>query len=64
ETMKYFETHLSPSTFLRVHRSYIVNIKKILRIERYEKRGQLLTLINGHKIKASEAGYKKLKEVL
>ncbi|NLJ00844.1 MAG: LytTR family transcriptional regulator, partial [Bacteroidales bacterium] len=30
--------------FVRVHRSYIVNVEKILRIETYEKRNQMLTL--------------------
>lgn len=64
ETMKYFEIHLPSATFVRVHRSYIVNIEKILRIELYEKKNQLLTLVNGHKIKASASGYKLLREAL
>lgn len=64
ETMKYFETYLPPAMFVRVHRSYIVNVEKILRIELYEKRNQLLTLTNGHKIKTSVSGYKLLREVL
>lgn len=64
DTMKYFETHLPSATFVRVHRSYIVNVEKILRIELYEKRNQMLTLANGHKIKASASGYKLLREAL
>jgi DNA-binding LytR/AlgR family response regulator len=60
QTMKYFETNL-PSQFVRVHRSYIVNIEAISRIELYEKQNQQLTLKNGHKIKISIAGYKLLK---
>lgn len=64
ETMKYFETHLPSAVFVRVHRSYIVNIEKILRIELYEKRNQMLTLANGYKIKASVSGYKLLREAL
>ena len=36
ETMKYFEANLPTARFVRVHRSYIVNVEKILRIETYE----------------------------
>lgn len=64
ETMKYFETHLPSASFVRVHRSYIVNVEKILRIELYEKKNQILTLTNGQKIKASASGYKLLREAL
>lgn len=62
DTMKYFEQHLPPDRFVRVHRSYIVNVKEIRRIELFEKQSQLLTLSNGEKIKASPSGYKLLKE--
>lgn len=64
ETMKYFEAGLSSSQFVRVHRSYIVNVEKILRIEMYEKQNQMLTLKNGDKIRASTSGYKALRVAL
>lgn len=64
ETMKYFEAGLPPSQFVRVHRSYIVNVEKILRIEMYEKQNQILTLNNGDKVRASISGYKALRAVL
>lgn len=64
ETMKYFETSLPRSRFVRVHRSYIVNVEKILRIELYEKQSQMLTLKNGDKIRASASGYKALRTAL
>ncbi|MDR2815219.1 MAG: LytTR family transcriptional regulator DNA-binding domain-containing protein [Proteiniphilum sp.] len=64
ETMKYFEAGLPSSQFVRVHRSYIVNVEKILRIEMYEKQNQMLTLKNGDKIRASVSGYKALRAVL
>lgn len=64
ETMKYFQLHLPESQFVRVHRSYLVNIVKILRIELYEKQNQQLTLSNGDKIKISASGYKRLRERL
>ena len=64
ETMKYFEANLHPQKFVRIHRSYIVNVEKIARIELFEKNSQMLMLKNGHQIKASTTGYKMLREVL
>jgi len=64
ETMKYFEASLPRSRFVRVHRSYIVNVEKILRIELYEKQNQMLTLNNGDQIRDSVSGYKELRTVL
>ena len=61
QTMKYFERNLPPAQFVRVHRSYIVNIRAILRIERYGKGEQLLLLQGGATIRASETGYRELK---
>lgn len=64
ETMKFFQEHLPPKQFARVHRSYIVNVEMIHRIEVHEKQNQLITLKNGEKIKASIAGYKQLRAAL
>lgn len=61
QTMKFFEEHLPENKFVRVHRSVIVNVEMISRIELYEKQNQLLTLKNGQQIKTSPAGYKTLK---
>lgn len=64
QTMKYFEEHLPQLQFVRVHRSIIVNVEMISRIELYEKQNQLLTLKNGQQIKTSPAGYKSLRAAL
>jgi hypothetical protein len=64
QTMKYFEEHLPVNQFVRVHRSVIVNVEMISRIELYEKQNQLLTLKNGQQIKTSPAGYKILRATL
>ena len=63
QTMKYYEQNLPMADFARVHRSYIVNVGKISRIERYGQQ-QLVELRNGEKIKVSNSGYKALKERL
>ncbi|MDR1582011.1 MAG: LytTR family transcriptional regulator DNA-binding domain-containing protein [Prevotellaceae bacterium] len=64
KTMKYFESHLPKSLFIRVHRSYIVNIEYISAIESYGKQNQQVLLRNGEWLKVSLAGYKALKFAL
>lgn len=64
ETMKYYENHLDTAQFVRVHRSYIVNIEAVYKLELFSKDSYLLLLRNGAKISVSKAGYKKLKDVL
>jgi len=64
QTMKYFEEHLPCFLFVRVHRSFIINIEFISRIELYEKQNQLIMLQNGKQIRVSAAGYKLLKKTL
>lgn len=61
QTMKYFEENLPCDGFVRIHRSYIVGIQHIVRIERYGKLYQVV-LKNGEKIRVSPNGYKLLKE--
>lgn len=64
QTMKYFSEHLPQNKFVRVHRSSIVNIDYIVRIEAYEKQQQLIILHNDLKIKSSINGYRELKRKL
>ncbi len=64
QTMKFYDENLNQKQFHRVHRSYIVNLTAIARVELYSKTDQQLTLLNGMKIKISQNGYKSLKEKL
>jgi len=64
KTMKYFETNLSPKDFIRIHRSYIVNVGHIAEIQQYEKDSYVVLLRDRTKLKVSKSGYKNLKEVL
>ena len=57
-TLSNFEDRISPSDFIRVHRSYILPIKSIKKIEAYTKDSYLAILTNGEKIPVSKAGYK------
>jgi two-component system LytT family response regulator len=64
KTMKYYEDHLPPTLFMRVHRSYIVNVEHINRLEPYSKDNYVAVLKSGEKIPVSRAGYKMLREKL
>ena len=63
-TMKYYEEHLDPKHFVRIHRSYIVKISEIDRLELMEKESYVLWLKNQTKLKVSKTGYPKLKQAL
>ena len=64
KTMKYFEEHLPPDQFIRIHRTYIVNGKKIKGLEPYDKDTYMAILNHDCKLKVSRTGYKKLKEIM
>ena len=66
KTMKYFETYLDPKNFIRIHRSYIVQVDNIAEIQQYEKESYVVILKDKDKtkLKVSKTGYKKIKEVL
>lgn len=64
KTMSFFEQTLDARHFVRVHRSYIVSVQEITRIDPYEKDSHLAILKSGAKIPVSKTGYVKLKQVL
>lgn len=64
KTMAFFEQTLDPQQFSRVHRSYILNVNQVTRIEPYEKENHLAILRNGAKVPVSKTGYPKLKASL
>ena len=64
QTMKYYEEHMDEKTFIRIHRSFIVNINKVKQIDLLEKESYILLLNEGDKIPVSRSGYSKIKELL
>jgi two-component system, LytTR family, response regulator len=64
QTMKYYEDNLPKADFLRIHRSYIVKVEEIKRIEPYGKDNHVAILHSGDKLPVSRAGFKHLKEEL
>jgi two-component system LytT family response regulator len=63
-TMSYFEGILPSAHFVRIHRSYLVNVQQITRIDPYEKENHLAVLRCGKKLPVSKNGYGRLKSVL
>ena len=64
KTMAFFEQTLPEEAFVRIHRSYIIHIQEITRIDPYEKENHLAILRNGARLPVSRAGYARLKLVL
>lgn len=55
---------LDPDLFVRIHRSYIVNLERVSRIEPYGKDSKVAILNNGAKLPVSRTGYTRLKQLL
>ena len=64
QTMKFYEDNLPKTDFVRIHRSYIVRVEEIKKIEPYGKDNHIAILQSGDKLPVSRAGYKHLKEEL
>ena len=63
-TMKQFEERLDPSSFQRVHRSTIVNIRRIRRLKPHTNGEYFLTLEGGHELKLSRSYRDRLEQIL
>lgn len=64
KTMAWFEENLPENQFVRCHRSYIVQIDRISRIDPYERDTYMVRLNTGAEIPVSRNGYLRLKEIL
>lgn len=64
KTMSYYESVLDSKQFFRTHRSFIINLNELTRIEPLEKNTFVVLLKNGKKVPLSRSGYAKLKEHL
>ena len=64
KTMSFYEQSLDQSMFIRVHRSYIIQLSQITRIEPLEKDTHVALLKTGTRVPLSKTGYSKLKTAL
>ncbi|MBG0858180.1 MAG: LytTR family transcriptional regulator DNA-binding domain-containing protein [Bacteroidales bacterium] len=64
QTMKFYEDNLPGTDFVRIHRSFIVRVHEINRIEPYGKDNHIAILKSGDRLPVSRAGYQQLKKEL
>jgi two-component system LytT family response regulator len=64
QTISSLESALDPARFLRIHRSYIVNLEKVTKVEPYSKDNHVVVLSNGTQLPVSRSGYARLREFL
>jgi two-component system LytT family response regulator len=64
QTMAAVESSLDPAQFVRIHRSYILNIERIARVELYAKDSRVAILRDGRRLPVSRAGYARLSKLL
>jgi len=64
QTIASLEACLDPNCFVRIHRSYIVNLERVVRIEPYGKDSRLAILSDGARLPVSRTGYARLQSLL
>ena len=64
QTISSIEEQLDPKRFVRIHRSYVVNLERIARIEPYTKDSRIVVLGDGTQLAVSRSGHAKLRELL
>jgi two-component system, LytTR family, response regulator len=64
QTLGVTEGLLDPARFVRIHRSYLLNIDRIARVELYAKDSRIAILRDATKLPVSRAGYARLAKLL
>jgi len=64
QTLAQLEAQLDPTRFVRIHRSFLLNVERIARIEPYAKDSWQVILSDGGHLPMSRSGYQRLRTVL
>ena len=64
QTLGAVEGAARSARFVRIHRSYLLNIDRIARVELYAKDSRVAILRDGAKLPVSRAGYARLAKLL
>ncbi len=64
QTISSLEAALDPQKFVRIHRSFLVNLERVAKIEPYAKDSRVAVLSDGTQLPVSRAGYDRLKALL
>jgi len=55
---------LDPARFVRIHRSYVLNVERLSKLELYAKDSRVAILKSGKQLPVSRAGYARLRELM
>ena len=64
QTLSELESQLDPRRFVRIHRSYLLNIDRLAKVELYAKDSRVAILQDGTKLPVSRSGYQRLQQLL
>jgi len=64
QTISGLEACLDPRQFIRIHRSYIVKLERVVKMEPYTKDSRIAVLSDGKQLPVSRAGYQRLTALL
>jgi two-component system LytT family response regulator len=64
QTMAEVEAALDPRRFVRIHRSYVLNVERLARVELYAKDSRVAILSDGTRLPVSRSGYQRLQQLL
>jgi two-component system LytT family response regulator len=64
QTISSLEAALDPQRFVRIHRSILVNLERVSKIELYAKDSRIAVLTDGKQVPVSRTGYEKLRALL
>jgi two-component system LytT family response regulator len=64
QTLGDLEAQLDRRRFVRIHRSYLLNIERLAKVELYAKDSRIAILADGTKLPISRSGYQRLQELL
>lgn len=64
ERLGRLEERLDPGRFVRIHRSYVLNVERLSKLELYAKDSRLAILQDGTRLPVSRSGYGRLRELL
>lgn len=64
QTLQHLEASLDPTQFVRVHRSYLLNVSRVARIEPWGQGSKMAVLKDGRTVPVSRSGEARLRAVL
>jgi two-component system LytT family response regulator len=60
QTLAQVEASLNPARFVRIHRSFLLNLDRLARVETDERENRFAILSDGHRLPVSRSGYTRL----